>query len=264
VSIHGVRTSLAFAASLLYLTGCESTTDPVFAGQPPLPGIESMFADLSLFLDSQGAGVGTHFTTASDRVAAGHAVTTTSMPLPVVLFAGAQGRQSVSQSDGYHWIYSVAEGAVIADVNLKARATGTRTAVWDMRVSSGSTTPALNSFVLLTGTTSLVETIGTWRLFDASSPTPPKPLLNITWSKEGNSTYRVTYVNIEEGSSALGDYLDFERTGEFRRVSYFDMSAGITSVIDWNFVTETGSITAPNYNNGARSCWNAAFINAPC
>jgi hypothetical protein len=225
---------------------------------------ESVESELGLFLDHPGTGAGATFLAARQIVQRAHDITTSLTPLAVLLLNEAQDEEPVSQTDGYHWLFTVLSGGLVADVDLRGRARGNVDAVWDMLVSSSTTSPPLTDFLLLSGTSDLFAENGKWRLFDEENPAASVPLLDISWSNIGLNGWRVTFRNIRDGNENEGDYLDFETLGDLRRVTYYDASADQRSFVDWNATTSAGQLVSPTHNSNVPSCWNNVFANVAC
>ena len=255
------RLSAAALFTILLATACSESTGPTFTGPPPLPQEGSLDADIEFWLDYEGTGHGSNFAAALATIEAAHAATTIHSPFSKPIILGAQDLTPESQSDGYHWIYTVTDPAIIADVNVKGRVSSNINASWEARVSSASTNPPLTNFALLTGTAALNGLSGSWRVNSASNPATPTGLLDVAWEHDDAETWRVVFINIIAGSSTLGDYLEFQSSVDLRRVLYYDKSANIIVSVDWNTVNNAGSIISPLINGGARNCWNAAFQN---
>jgi hypothetical protein len=240
---------------------CTTSTAPTFTGTPPLPEGGSVQADLALFLEFEGSEFGTNFAAALQTVTDAHNVTAIHVPFASFLLGEAQDEVAVSQSDGYHWLYSVLQGGLVADVDVRGRARGNVDAVWDLTVTSSTTDPTLSAFVILSGVSDLFGTEGRWRLFDHLTPSTPTPLLDIAWYNSGEESWRVTFINVRTGDAALGDYLDFESVSTLRRVTYFDESSDTQIIIDWDADTGAGQTT---FSNGSRACWDAMLQNIVC
>ena len=253
----------ATAALLITAGACRETGAPQFAGPPPLPLLESMVPELSLFSTTH-AGSGTHYDGAATAVAAAVASTTSMMPLSTALYDGADETDPERQSDGYHWTYLVSQGGLTYDADLKGRARGIVDAVWEMRVTSTSAVPPLSDFLLFSGRSQLDTAKGEWKVFKSSTPTTPTAILDLFWFKEGTNSWRVVFKNIETGAADVDDYLEFQSATDLRRVIYYDKSLDVQSIIEWNTSTNAGYIDSPGYNGGVKACWNSTFQNTTC
>jgi hypothetical protein len=255
----------AAAASALFLSACSDSSAPGFEGPPELPFGNSMRVDLAFFTEDEAPiEPGIHYDAARATVLAAATATTTPLALPASLYAGAAQAAPVEQADGFHWIYTVSQAGSAHNVNLRAQVRGVTDAVWDMSVSSGSSTPPLNSFKLVTGVAMLHNESGTWRIFDVQNPATPSPLIDINWNDFGDDTWRVVFTNVDPASPHFGDWLDYERTFELRQAKYFDKSSNSTTILGWRLDSSTGYIIAPGYNGGAKSCWNSLLVNVSC
>lgn len=253
------------ASFALLFSGCSDSAAPGFVGPPDLPFANSLRVDLSLFTEDESPSEpGSHYYAARDVILAAAASTTASLPLPASLYAAAHQATPVEQADGFHWIYAVSQAGSAHNVNLRAQVRGVTDAVWEMAVSSSSSTPPLNSFKLITGVAMLHNQSGSWRVFDVRNPAAPLPLVDVSWNDNGDDTWRVVITNVDATSPELGDWLDFERSFELRQAKYFDKSANTVTEVSWRVDSNTGFIFAPGYNGGMRSCWNSVLVNITC
>ncbi len=258
---------LAFAAS-----ACTDSSAPQLDGPPPLPLLKSMQADVAFFNPEHPGAQSTNYTAARALMLAQTAATIASMPFSTAMFDGADAVQPDQQSDGFHWTYPVVDAANVLDADLKGRARGVTDIVWEMRVTSGSTTPALTDFLVFSGTSNLIfrnqewtTEEGQWKVFDHTAPSTQTALLDVFWFLTGADSWRLVFINTKTGSPNLGDQFEFQSTIDLRRVEYLDQSAGPPrSVIEWNTTTNAGSIASATFNGGAKACWNAQFLNAAC
>jgi hypothetical protein len=127
-----------------------------------------------------------------------------------------------------------------------------------MRITA--TALGIEDFLWYVGTAPVGGTTGTWEFFDPAAPTTVAG--SIDWEHPGTAVWTVSF--LAESGTNMGDALTYEVNGNARSVTFTDVSAGTTVDIEWNAATNVGSITAPNYNGGARACWDATLANATC
>lgn len=263
-------TLIAFLAA----AACESSpSEPGPDEAPDLPPLASMQADVSIFnaanqaaaIDaSASSSVGIHFVTAAATVTLARAATVIAMTLPVAVFAAAASNTPVYDSgdDAFHWRYMVAAGGITFEADLSGYAMGVQS-IWAMRVSRTGSSP-LDDFLWYDGRANLDGTGGEWHVYDASAPSSGTEILEIDWTHPNETSWSLTFTNVNPSAEQVGDQLVYEVDGELKTVRYLDASALAQIEIQWSTATGAGYIEAPNYNNGARACWDTNFDNAAC
>ena len=82
----------------------------------------------------------------------------------------------------------------------------------------------------------------------------------MTWISSA-TTWTLTFTNVRAGALDVGDRLTYEVNSNAHVVRFLDASAPATAEIGWNAATGAGYLLAPNYNGGARACWDASLQN---
>jgi hypothetical protein len=268
----GVRKILGGSVvALALLTAACGSDNPAEPGSAPaLPPLGSMQADVSLF-DAGGAAVSesaaaataeSNFLTAALAVSVAKAATVLVMAVPVATFAAAASNTPVFEDNAFHWRYSVSQNGQTFMADLSGIGEGTES-VWEMHVSATGATPPLSNYLWYTGRAQLDGTSGVWHIFDASQASSTE-VLQIDWTHPAATDWTLTFTDVNPPSLTHNDQLDYESHGDQRVASYFDASAGATTEILWNASTHEGSIQAPGYNGGLKSCWDASLANVTC
>ncbi len=264
---------VALIAAHVFMTACDKNpSGPDNKQQPALPPQSSMAMDLSDFNQALPKGQaetnapGLNYTTARVTVALINLSVATILSVPTLTFVAALSQQPVLQSDGkFHWIFTVNDGSK----SFKADLAGwvdvpTSEAVFEMRISTTGVIPALNNFLWYEGRAQLTNKTGYWEIYDALRPASPTKILRIDWQAPDQNNATLELTAVEQGVPTFGDKVRYNVAGTTRTVQHFDASANATVTITWDAVTKAGSITAPNYNNGNKACWDSQLNDVTC
>jgi hypothetical protein len=258
--VHGFASAILLA---LVAAGC---SDPVDFGDPPdLPAAESMEFDLAFFNSggspaparAPAAVAGTNWITAAASVAVANLAVVIHTIVPVAVWRAAVANEPVFEDGQWHWRFSHHDGAHNYEGDL-AGFIEDEELIAQMRVSAS--TLGLDDFLWYVGTAPVGGTTGTWEFFDPASPSTVVGM--ITWSHPGTAVWTVSFEAMAGAND--GDVLTYEVEGAARSVSFNDVSEGTTALVEWNATTHAGSITAPGFNGGVKSCWDATLANTTC
>ena len=257
----------AFVSSILLglsVAGCSDGTS--VGGTPPvLPAAESMEFDLTFFdsgspsaaatAPSRVAGV--NWFAAATSVAAANLAVVIHTAIPLATWRAALAQQPVFEDGRWHWRFSTQTNGQTYGGDLTGYVQG-GDLIAEMRISS--TALALSNFLWYVGTAPVGGTTGDWMFYDPQSPSTVVGM--IEWSHPGTLVWTVSFVAMSGPN--VGDELTYDVNGAARSVTFTDASAGSTVLIEWNATTNTGSITAPNFNGGVKACWDTTLANATC
>jgi len=262
---------VALILAHLLLISCEKNpTEPGEGEQPALPPPASMSLDLSLFTNStalaksvtQANPPGLNFITARTTVAIINFGVIVVMAVPTATFAAAASQTPEFKSDGkFHWIYTVEHNGQQYQADLAGWIdTPAKESVWEMRI----TAPGLNNFLWYEGRASLQEKTGYWEVYDAQQPGSSVKVLRIDWQVPSDTEATLTFKVVKPNVSENGDTLTYHSSGSSCSVVFFDKSEDATIDIALDANTHAGSITAPNYNNGNKACWDEQLQDTNC
>ncbi len=260
-------------AHLAMFACTENPSSPNPDEAPELPPISSMSVDFSLFDNdnaalpkSADAFTKQNFANAAVRVLLANTATVVVLAIPVAVLAKAFTVEPELKEDGYwHWTYTeTANGQ-----NWQADLAGTldlqnQESIWEMRITNSNANPALENFLWYEGRAKFDNSSGVWHIYDPQSPDTQVELLQIDWSHPSEEQATLEFTNKKPDVDANGDKLTYNVDGDLRSVSYFDNSASATTLIEWNASTGEGSITAPDYKGGEKSCWDASQDDVDC
>jgi hypothetical protein len=241
-------------------------------GDPPtLPPKESMTIDFSNF-DSGGKSGGAKGTNTSNyefaAVVAGlfKVIVNTTLIVPVSSFKIAMDQTPVYISDkNWQWSYNV----TVAGSTYKARLTGLiggSSVTWKMYVSKEGT-GSFPEFVWFEGTSKLDGTGGQWILNQSSSV--PSPLLQIDWTKSGNSVGTVKYTYVKNPDNFKSSTIEYGLTtnalNAYYTIHYYNGAKFSDVYVEWNTSSHNGRVKCLDYlGTSDWYCWDAAKINIVC
>jgi hypothetical protein len=283
---HSIRTSLAGLFILVALSGCsnDSVTLPDDSDKTPaLPAVSSMKFDLDFFgvnapaadaqslatgkpsdamLQSANGGDHENWINAYVRAVFIYLSTYDMLDEPISAFAHAIHSVPQEQADGsYLWTYIFVDGTIEYSVFLYGTPKPS-TVEWRMEVSSTDPAMLLNHFVWFIGESQNDETGGYWQFFDPIDQTQGVRSARIDWTN-GRPQDTMTVTVNGSGYENEGDILTFTDSRTTGSIEYYDASESLTSNIIWH-ADGTGSLTAPDYNGGAKACWDNEQRNVAC
>jgi hypothetical protein len=257
---------------ILLVTACKKDK-----GDPPVhPPAESMTIDFSNF-DNQQAKTAT-FTKGTENsnwfTAAGIAATWkiiigTTLIVPVTAFRTAIDQTPVFVSEKtWQWTYN----ATVASATYHAKLTGViggTDVSWKMQITKDN---AYTDFVWFEGTSKIDGTGGQWILYESNAN--PVKVLQIDWTKTGNSVGTVKYTYIKTGETFNGSYIEYGLTtntpyNAYYRIHYYNLNSANASKfsdfdVEWSTTNHNGRLKSSDYLLGTWFCWNEQKINATC
>ena len=281
---------MALAGIILWgLAGCSGGDSPTTPGNqihnntpPALPSVSTMKPVLNFYdmpvptLDQQTLSTGKPGD-ALQRTAEDHSnwingyvraifavfVTYDFLDEPVGAFALAINSVPQKQDDGsYLWTYIFVDG----DIEYSVFLYGTRqedTVAWRMEVSSNHPDHPLDHFVWFSGESKNDDTGGYWQFYTPVDETNGTESIRVDWSSEGPHDHTFMLTVNGSGLDNEGDALTYHEGEDTSSVEFFDASATTTSSVVWNR-DGSGSLTVPDYNGGARACWDTHQVNVAC
>lgn len=287
MSKHTIRTSLAGLFMLAALSGCSN--DPVTPPDtndnhaPALPAVSTMKFDLDFFgvaapaLDAQSLATGApsdamlqatsggdheNWINAYVRAVFIQLSTYDMLEEPIGAFAYAINSVPQKQDDGsYLWTYIFVDQSIEYSVFLFGTPHPS-TVEWRMEVSSNDPAMLLNHFVWFSGESKNDDTGGYWQFFEPIDQTNGVQSARIDFVN-GPHVDTLTLTVNGSGYENEGDALTFTDSRTTGSIEYYDASESLTSSIIWH-ANGTGSLTAPDYNGGAKACWDNEQRNIAC
>lgn len=264
-------TGVLIVAHLL-LVSCKD--DPSSSAPPPPPTVPppaSMTADLTLFTSGGSTPktghtiqAGANFLNAAVRATIINAVVIAGLSVPVAVFALAASQTPTLGNDGkFHWQYSATVGGNAYTADLTGWVdVAKQQSVWEMRISA--TNPPLEKFLWYKGRARLDNSSGYWDFYDPHQPSSSVETIHLDWTYTSNTNASLAFEVVKDGVPEKGDELEYDLLGEIITIVYRDVSASQTLEISWNYSTHPGYLIAPDYNNGAKACWDENLNDVAC
>ena len=251
-------------------------------GNPPvLPPAESMLIDFSNFESDKKSDITESIPKGSQisnwEFAAGVAViwktiVYTTLAVPVKSFQLAMTKTPVYIDDKtWEWKYDATITIDQLSVTYKARLTGqirSSDVLWKMYISKEGTNP-FSEFLWFEGTSKLDGTGGQWVL--KQGPQNQVPLLQIDWTKTGESVGMVKYTYIKTGDSLKDSYIEFGlKTGSlnaYYKIEYYHpVYQDVFEVdVEWSTSGHNGRVKCEKFfGNTDWYCWDSNYINISC
>lgn len=269
---------LALFVPLLAGCGKQPASPATSANAPPaVPPASSMNFDFGNFFDQHGAaqvhaaypnGVDataakSNWINAVTRVVYINLTVADLFAAPVLALQAALHTEPVLGDDGWFtWTFSFNDKGHDITLRLRGRIDGA-IVTWRMLVTDPQATPAMQDFVWFTGETRLQNDRGFW-IFNDRRNGEAVAVARIDWNNVSVRDRSLTFSNVETGSADLGDRLEYRVADAIASITFLDASTQASLDIRWNELDGTGSLTAPDYNNGERACWDEHQENRVC
>ncbi len=257
-------TLVALTALTLSVTGCfdDSSTSPApdASGAPTLPAPDRLTFDLEFFQEpaTMERASKQNFFNAYLRATVAGAIGHLLVTPPVSAFAVALHTVPSPQDDGsYLWIYTWVNGDEEAQIRLRGRQVDASRVEWEMRVSS--TYYGFENELWFEGETWSDANEGVWRFHDAERGGAHVARLEWGADAEGN------FLRLVDTLDHPDDSLEYRGEGPHKSVTWTDADTPSESwYVRWNEVNGTGSLQAPDYNDGLPACWDDRQDDTEC
>lgn len=268
-----MRTSLIYQKlSLLlccsfFLLACPPIDDEP---APDIPPTASFSLNFEEFLND-GTGKttdieesGPNHAFAATGVVIWNTILSVNLIVPVTAFRASfqHSPQYNEAEETWSWSYSFQANSITHTAELKAFITGDLVN-WAMHISKEG---SYNNFQWFTGTSSLNNNSGTWRL--NANPQNPTPFLAIDWIHNGDQATKVTYTSIVPNDEGNGSYITYGLTGN----SDFDVFYNLYGAkednlieIEWNRTLKAGRVKNPlHFGDEVWHCWDSLLQDIDC
>lgn len=260
------------------LTGCKKKK-----GDPPvLPDEASMIIDFSNFEIGKSADLffpekgveNSNWEFAATVAGYWRSILSLTLIVPVSAFKLAVDQNPEwLEENTWEWNYSVS----VFSVAYKARLVGEIRASdvkWTMYVTREGT-GGYPEFTWFEGTSALDGNSGQWTL--NHSYTYQEPVLQIDWTKSGDSMGEIKYTYIRtlndnrETEAAYGSYIEYGRTSStldaYYSIHYYSANYQTFWDVDveWSTVSYNGRVLCnPWFGDTDWHCWNSQLVNITC
>ena len=247
-------------------------------GDPPtLPPAESMTIDFSNFETGKKSDVSINYPkgtqTSNWEFAAGVAlvwktILFTTLAVPVYSFQLAVDKVPVYLDDKtWQWSYNVS----VLSVAYNARLTGqirTNDVLWKMYITREGT-GGFAEFLWFEGTSKLDVTGGQWKLNQSAQN--QVQILQIDWTKTGNSVGMIKYTYTKTGDPFKDSYIEYGLTtntlNAYYTIHYYN-SAYLQFYdlnVEWNSTGHNGRVKClAHFGSSDWYCWDGNYINITC
>ena len=260
------KTSLLLFLCVWVLVGCDTVDSGSNEEAAPtvLPA-EAFALDLDMFgtQASKSNQENSHYVAAVWRVGVATVITGTILYYPAVLTEAIQEVEPIVNEDTYIWSSITQVNGRDHGVELRARLDG-EFIDWIMRVSGldDETGQYLEKFVLYEASTGILSNSGTFEVFYPKDGGSLK-VMDGSYIVEDENNHTLEFsipVQVEDIGGSVGIYNHAET------INSVDLTGplGGNHFIEWNNQTNAGSLTADDYNEGERACWDSELQNVEC
>ncbi|MDX1421131.1 MAG: hypothetical protein R3181_14295 [Rubricoccaceae bacterium] len=255
----------------LALVGCDDADpDPgIDPGSPPPVLAADAFAFDGTFPEEGGQGArgafGQNWWNASLRVGI------VSLGVGVHLIIPSAATAAAGQADPYvedgTWVWESTFTVNTSDITYRLEATPDGTEIeWRMLISSDDLgSDGYDAFELYDATTALDGESGSWRLYyeiDGERTRVLEADFEVTGADARELTFTIPETNPNE--DARGSTVRYVSDGDERLFDWHQEPEDYDHLVEWNAETQVGAITATNYLDGGRYCWDEDLEDAPC
>ncbi len=248
----------------LILAGCDSSDSDDDTPEVIPSEVFTLPVDLFAPGANKSAQPGIHFTQAAFRVWPVSAIVAANLIIPSAATAQALDAEPTFEAGTWTWQAETDLNGQPLSFALSAERIDDET-VWSMRVTFSDTQNSLEltDFELFTATSSNDGLNGSWQLFYPTTE-GSQNVVNADYVISGDDERMVTFSIPSGALSNAGDAVIYSEDEDARTFEWQQISAGNVHVVTWNSVTNEGSITATNYNEGAQGCWDSSLEDTPC
>lgn len=254
-------------AFALTLSACDSsTTGSVTDTSPTLLPAAAFGMDVESFPNGSGPSVqGDNHNRAALTVGLVNLAVGIHLVIPAAATNAAT--QATPTVENGTWIWENTVPVNLQNVTFRLEGTPQGSEVdWQMILSSANIGGQLHeNFVLYTATSALDGTSSTWSLYYNIEGQGRTRVLDADYDRTGAQhelTFSIPDTNPNEDAHGASVYYMAE--GNTREFDYQEPTLGQNHFIEWNAATFVGSITAWNYNNGDRACWDSSLNDVSC
>ncbi len=259
------RYSLFIALFGLLLAGCDSaSTNEPDATPPRVLPAEAFSLQTNLFNqnDAGKTSAGANFTAAALRVWPVSVIISANLIVPVAVTAAALQADPIQSGNTWIWNSTVVSDGHEVAFTLEGTVNGS-SINWSMRVSYTDGQQTFDDFELYTAVTDFESQTGTWQLFYEIDG-QRRNVLNADFVVTGEDEAAITYSVPNTADRDAGDSVMYQASGDERVFDWRQIAEGFDHLVVWDVATHAGSITATNFNNGDKACWDENLDNAAC
>jgi hypothetical protein len=177
----------------------------------------------------------------------------------VTAFALALHTVPSPQDDGsWLWVYTWVDGAEEAQIRLRGRAEAEGRVSWELRASNS--VDGYANELWFEGETWSEGDEGVWRFHDFERPGKPV-VASLAWGRDEAGDF----LRLQDELDNVGDSLEYREDGVLHSFTWTDAGAPEKDwFVRWNESDGSGSLRAPDYNDGQEACWDDRQNDVEC
>lgn len=258
------RLASVCALLVLVVAGCDTVVQEE-AKPPTLIPAQAFTVEAELFEQElpDKTEIGTHAMIARLRVWPITTALTGHLSLPAAVTQAALDEKPTVKDGAWVWTATVDVERQEVDFALSGVMHAGHVD-WSLRITP-SEADADSTFVLYTARTAPDGASGSWQLFVPVEDTTHQVLsAEFDIEKDDENEKTITFQVPRTASEHAGDAVVYTQDDDARSIRWAQSSAGLEHVIAWDAEDYAGSITAPNYNDGEKACWDDELQNNAC
>lgn len=258
------RITPVLALLLVFTVGCDTAMQEEGASPPTLIPAQAFTMQTELFEQGQSdkAGIGTHAMIARLRMWPVTTALAAHLALPAALMEAALEEDPVTEAGKWVWKATAAtDSSQEVEFVLSSTFHGGHVD-WSMHVTGTPPEPD-SSTVLYTAKTTRDGSSGSWELL-APHEDSTRVVLSAEFEIEKDDEKEIVIQVPATASEHAGDAIVYGRDGDERSFRWLQAGAGREHGVTWDAEARKGSITATNYNDGEKACWDDALQNKEC
>ncbi len=248
-------------------TGCD-TVDPAPETTEAPAAVPTQAFDLDVNFFSQDApanknGQASHFLAAVWRVTIANLVAGSILYYPAVATHAIQEVEPVFNGGAFVWAADTLVDGRKHGIELRARMAGTYVD-WTMRISGidDETGNDLEDFVLYTAQMGTQSSNGTFAVFFPINGVS-RQVMDGAYDVVSETESTLSF-SIPEGIEDIGGVSAVYGTDGIWTTLKLTGAEGKTHFMEWNSETHESAITATDYFNGEKGCWDSNLLNTEC
>lgn len=265
-----VTITIAFFIGIITLVSCsDNATKSTEQNPPAIPPEHSMAMELSNFNEQSKVQSATtqaknNFGQAVFRAGLLKTIVDINLAIPTAfLKAASESDARLNENEEWEWKYNTTAESNEYGVRLTAVRDESGSASWNFYVTNPQFN--LDNKLFFSGVSDAQGTEGSWSYYSLlDSDGKEEKVSQIAWTVESKDDLNLRLDVVSDRNDNRGDYIDYTLEGTTKAVVHFDASENQETTLQWNTGTNAGSITAPNYNNGNKACWDGNLEDISC
>lgn len=230
------------------------------AAAPPTPiALAAFDAGTDAFPDAAasaaGKSAGLTYANAAVRVGVVSTIVGLNLVLPTLATEAATRRAPELVDGAFVWSNTVEVLGAPVDVRLTGDPSGSLVD-WTLETAPSGEP----FFTFYTARTTLDGRDGDWSLF---KPDADGSVLTADFDADSQTDREITFA-VPAGNDGAGSEVTYRVDGTTQVFDFTKQPEGTRALIEWDLGTRAGSITADDYNDGERACWDTNLDDVAC